>query len=83
MKPEAIGCKYFKKLSCKVPGKFEINNAKAVINKQAGVIQTARVKKANFGPPILNPIAVIVWVEVGPGKMLHNEFNSINSSSVR
>ena len=56
--------------------------ANMVMIKLAGKTQTAKVKNAKVGPPILKPIAVMVWVEVGPGSMLQKEFSSFKSSGV-
>ena len=53
-----------------------------VIMQNAGINHTSKVRYASIGPPILKPIAVIVWVEVGPGRIWQSAFNSINSSSL-
>lgn len=84
IKATAIGSRYFKKLSFGLSRlkKYTIN-ANTDIKIVAGKIQTANVKKASIGPPILNPMAVMVWVHVGPGNILHKEVSSFNSSSVR
>jgi hypothetical protein len=83
MKPTAIGCKYFKKSSLGLVISNNDNSmAKLSMSILAGNTQIANVIKAKLGPPILYPMAVMVWVDVGPGNILHKEFSSFNSSSV-
>jgi hypothetical protein len=42
------------------------------MTKTAGVIHNIKVKYAKDAPPRFKPIAVIICVEVGPGKTEHN-----------
>ncbi|OQA28466.1 MAG: hypothetical protein BWY59_00743 [Verrucomicrobia bacterium ADurb.Bin345] len=48
-----------------------------------GSAQTSIVNSPSRGPPTLQPIATIVCVLVGPGRMLHSASNSTSSSSVK
>lgn len=82
--PEAMGCKNLKysNLGWSM-AIFESIIAKAPIIKQAGNTQMPSVKKAKVAPPRLKPMAVMVWVEVGPGNMVHKELISLSSSSLK
>ena len=45
-----------------------------------GNTQASKVRNASKGPPSRKPMAVMVWVVLGPGKMLQNALISSKSS---
>ena len=66
-----------------IPSINWLRKDKAVIIINTGKAHITIVNTANLGPPILCPIATILWVLLGPGKIPVKAISSTNSSSVR